>query len=229
MNTESFLHILQFSDGLFPTGAYAHSFGLEALVQAEKVCDARGVETFLRTYLQYSAAPTDAVLAACARHAALAGEIDACVRIDHKVHASKLASELRDASCQMGRQTLRILGELSQDAFVKRFAEKIASEAAYGHQPVAFGIAGAILDLPPKELAAAFLYSTSAVLVGASLRLLPLGQLAGQRILWNIQPLIGELAESIQELREDDIWNFALELEIASMAHETLEARLFRS
>jgi len=229
MLPEAFLPILQFSDGLFPTGAYAHSFGLETLVQAEKVRDAQGVEAFLRTYLRYSAAPTDAVFALCSRRAAKASDLDSCIRIDRKVHASKPAAELREASRQMGRQTLRILADLTKDPFAVRFAQEVAGDSAHGHHPVAFGIAGGILDWPPQQLAAAYLYSTSAVLVGASLRLLPLGQLAGQRILWNIQPFIAELARDIQELQEDDVWNFAPELEIASMNHETLEARLFRS
>jgi urease accessory protein len=58
---------------------------------------------------------------------------------------------------------------------------------------------------------------------------MPLGQLAGQRILWDIQPLIAKLSLDIQSAREQDIWTFAPLLEIASMRHETLEARLFRS
>ena len=229
MNSESFLHLLQFSDGLFPVGGYAHSFGLETFVQNGKVCDAAGVEAFLRTYLRYSAAPTDAVLALCACGAALNDDLDACIRLDHKVHATKSATELREASRQMGRQTLRILNELSNNSFVEKFTQQVNTDAAYGHHPVAFGICGAILDWPPLQLVSAYLYSTSAILVGASLRLMPMGQLAGQRILWNVQPLIAELVASIQHLREEDIWNCAPELEIASMAHETLEARLFRS
>ena len=82
---------------------------------------------------------------------------------------------------------------------------------------------------PAKEMAGAYLYSTSAALVGAALRLMPLGQLAGQRILWNVQPLIAHLAEEVQDKTESDIWSFAPALEIASMRHAMLDARLFRS
>jgi urease accessory protein len=65
--------------------------------------------------------------------------------------------------------------------------------------------------------------------VGAALRLLPLGQLAGQRLLWNVRPLIAALAEDAQDKREADMWSFAPTLEIASMKHTLLDARLFRS
>jgi urease accessory protein len=229
MNTESFLHILQFTDGLFPTGAYAHSFGLETCVQNGEVRDAAGVESFLRVYLEGAAAPTDAVLTLCARVAAIEGDLAACIRLDHKVHATKPAAELREASRQMGKQTLRILAELHDHSLVREFAAEVAIGAAHGHHPVSYGIVGGVLNWPAPESAAAYLYATSAVMVGASLRLLPLGQLAGQRILWNIQPLIAKLARDIQDRGEDDIWTFAPQLEIASMRHETLEARLFRS
>jgi urease accessory protein len=65
--------------------------------------------------------------------------------------------------------------------------------------------------------------------VGAALRLLPLGQLAGQRILWNLNPLIVTLAQEAREKHEAEMWSFAPALEIASMRHAFLDARLFRS
>ena len=82
---------------------------------------------------------------------------------------------------------------------------------------------------PPAEMAAAYLYSTSAALVGAALRLIPLGQLAGQRVLGNIRPLIAKLAREAQGKTQADMWTFAPALEIAGMRHALLDARLFRS
>lgn len=229
MNTEAFLHLLQFTDGLFPTGAYAHSFGLETCVQSGEVRDAAGVENFLRVFLEGSAAPTDAVVTLCARSAAIDGDLAACIRLDHKVHATKPAAELREASRQMGKQTLRILADLQDHSLVQDFSSAVVNGTAHGHHAVAYGIAAGVLGWPAEELAAAYLYANCALLVNASLRLMPLGQLAGQRILWDIQPLIAKLSLDIQSAREQDIWTFAPLLEIASMRHETLEARLFRS
>ena len=82
---------------------------------------------------------------------------------------------------------------------------------------------------PLEEMAGAYLYSTSAGLVGAALRLMPLGQLAGQRILWNLRPLIAKLAVEVQGQTEAEMWAFAPALEIAAMRHASLDARLFRS
>ena len=83
---------------------------------------------------------------------------------------------------------------------------------------------------PAEEMASAYLYSTSAALVGAALRLMPLGQLAGQRILWNVRPLIASSGgRDAQDKIRSDMWSFAPALEIASMRHAMLDARLFRS
>jgi urease accessory protein len=227
---DSFLSLLQFTDGLFPAGAYAHSFGLEYHVQSGGVSDAAGVEGFLRAYLGGSAAPTDAVAMLCAARAGKAGDLAACIALDETLDVMKTVSELRDASRQMGRQMLRVVNHLpAQQRVLADFGEAVGNEATPGHHPVVFGIIGGVLAWSPNEMASAYLYSTSAALVGAALRLMPLGQVAGQRILWNIRPLIAKLAADVQGKTQADMWAFAPALEIASMRHASLDARLFRS
>jgi urease accessory protein len=227
---DSFLSLLQFADGLFPAGAYAHSFGLEYYVQSGEVKDAAGVEEFLRAYLEGLVAPTDAVALLCAGRAARAGDVAACLALDETLDAMKTVSELRDASRQMGRQTLRVANHLAGCHHVLvDFGEAVGKGATPGHHPVVFGIMGGVMAWPPEEMAGAYLYSTSAGLVGAALRLMPLGQLAGQRILSNLRPLIAKLAAEVQGKTEPDMWAFAPALEIAAMRHASLDARLFRS
>jgi len=227
---DSFLSLLQFADGLFPAGAYAHSFGLEYYVQSEGVKDAAGVEEFLRAYLEGLAAPTDAVAALCSWRAAQVEDLAACLALDETLDAMKTVSELRDASRQMGRQTLRVANHLPGCHHVLvDFGEAVGKGATPGHHPVVFGIMGGVMVWPPEEMTGAYLYSTSAALVGAALRLMPLGQLAGQRILWNLRPLIAKLAAEVQGKTQAELWGFAPALEIAAMRHASLDARLFRS
>ncbi len=226
---ERFLSLLQFADGLFPAGAYAHSFGLETLVQYGEVKDAAGVEAYLRAYLEGSAGPMDAVAALCAQRAAASEDLAACLALDETLDAMKAARELREASRQMGRQTLRVAMNLSDQALLAEFSRAVTKELTPGHHSVTFGMIGGVMRWDAREAACAYLYSASAALVGAALRLLPLGQLAGQRILWNARPLIAKLAEDAQQMNQDDMSSFAPALEIAGMRHEFLEARLFRS
>ncbi|HVA94312.1 MAG TPA: urease accessory protein UreF [Candidatus Dormibacteraeota bacterium] len=229
MHMDSFLSLLQFSDGLFPAGAYAHSFGLEYYVQSSGVTNAAGVEGFLRAHLESSLAPTDAVALLCARRAGKVGDLPACIALDETLDAMKAAGELRDASRQMGRQTLRVANHMPGQPLLAQYGQAVAQGLAPGHHPVVFGMIGAAMQWPAQEMTGAYLHSFSAALVGAALRLMPLGQLAGQRILWNVHPLIAKLAGEAQGKTQEEMWSFAPALEIASMRHASLEARLFRS
>lgn len=229
MSTKPWTSLLQFSDGLFPAGAYAHSFGLEWYVQAEIVGDAASLEALLRSYLEASVAPTDAVTLLRAWKAASAGDLESCLGVDAIVEALKPAEELRNASRQMGRQTLRIANNLLDHPLVRSFFRMVEECLTPGHHPVAIGIVGGALEWEPQEMISAYLYSSSAALVNAALRLFPLGQLAGQRILWNLQPLFEKLSAGVLDNCEEEIWSFTPALEIAAMRHSTLDARLFRS
>lgn len=229
MSTERLISLLQFADGLFPAGAYAHSFGLETCVQAGAVHDALTVEAFLRAHLEGSAAPLDAAAAVSALRIAQAGDWDACLALDSTLDAMKTASEVREASRQMGRQTLRIATRLSNDSMLAQFSAAVERAETPGHHAAVFGLAGSAMEWSALEVATAYLYSSSSALVGAAMRLMPLGQLAGQQILWNVRPLIAQLAGEIQNRAPDDLWSFAPLIEIAAMQHATLSARLFRS
>src|SRR5690242_17070711 len=200
-----FLSLLQFSDGLFPAGAYAHSFGLESCVQSGEVHDAAGVEAFLRAYLEGCAGPTDAVALVCARRAAANENLPTCLALDETLDAMKTQSELRDASRQMGRQTLRVATHLPCHPLLEQFGKAVADETPPCHHPIVFGMIGGVLGWDALEMTGGYLYSASAALVGATLRLLPLGQLAGQRVLWNVRPLIATLAEEAQDKNERDM------------------------
>lgn len=229
MNTREWTTLLQFSDGLFPAGAYAHSFGLEWYVQAGKIGDAASLESLVRSYLEASVAPTDATLLLCSFKAGCAGDIEDCLRIDAMADALKAADELRNASRQMGRQTLRIANSLLEHDLTQAFFRSVEECRTPGHHPVALGIVGSALHWDPREAIAAYLYTSSALLVNSALRLFPLGQLAGQRILWNLQPLFDRLAAEVLDKNEEDIWSFTPALEVAAMRHSILDARLFRS
>jgi len=244
MDCEAFLGLLQFSDGLFPVGSYAHSFGLESYTAAGTIHDANGVESFLLSYLQGSVAPTDVIAAIASRKAALSEAlgIERCIIIDHQLDAMKSASELRDASRQMGRQTLRIAANLGEPftqhglhgvhgrhKLIPKLFDAVDKSETPGHHAIAFGAVGAVLGWQDAEMACALLYSTCAGLAAAALRLLPLGQLAGQRILRSLAPSIASLAKEVQGADLADIWSFAPGIEIAAMRHALLDARLFRS
>ena len=229
MNPEATITMLQFADGLFPAGAYAHSFGLETYVARGIVSHAGDVEQLLRAHLQGSAGPTDAVAIVSALRATSLKDLDQCLELDSLIDAMKPALELRNASRQMGRQTARIADALVEHPILREFARLASADITPCHHSVVFGIAGGAQGWPPFEAAAAYLYSSTAAIVGAALRLIPLGQLKGQLIIRNLTPLIGTLASEATAKGVHEIAGFVPALEIASMRHAAMDARLFRS
>ncbi len=223
------LTVLQFADGLFPSGGFAHSFGLETYAQAGMVCDAGGLEAFVRVHLEGGAGPADAVVAALAAHAGIGGDLEACVALDQRLDAMKTVPEFRAASRQMGRQTARVAAALAGDPFTAGLARTIDDELTPGHHAAVFGAVTGRAGASPETVATAFLYSTAALLVGAGLRLLPIGQLEGQRVLAAMREPIARLARAAAAAEVDDVWSFTPGLEVAGLRHAELDRRLFRS
>lgn len=229
MTGESFLSLLQFADGLFPAGAYAHSLGLEYYVQVGRVRDAGSVEGFVRAHLRGTAATTDAVAAVNTLRAARAHDLASCLEFDAILEAMKPAAEMREASRQFGRQMLRVATALLADPVAREFSSLAEENRTACHHAIVYGIVGAAQDWEPGETVRAYLYSTASAISAAALRLIPLGQLQGQTVVRNVLPLINLLADECLEMGISEMQAFAPGLEIASMRHARLEARLFRS
>ena len=238
---EGLLALLQFSDGLFPAGGFAHSLGLETLVQRDRVRDRADLEDLLAAQLEGSAGPADAVAVALSVRHAEAGRLDRLIDVDERLDAMKAVPEFRAASRQMGRQTVRVAAALAArpsgndllaspgvDA-VGALHDAIERGVTPGHHAVAFGAVTGRAGVDAELAAAAFLQSSCAGLVGAALRLLPIGQVDGQRVLAALRPLVADLAVRAAAADLDGMWSFTPALEIAGIHHADLDARLFRS
>jgi len=223
------LTLLQFADGLFPAGGFAHSFGLETYVQDGRVRDRQGLETFVAAHLEGSAGPADAGAVAIA--VGLAGRDDAAgwLALDARLDAMKTVPEFRTASRQMGRQTLRIAAGIADDPFLAGLALAVEDGRAVAHHATVFGAAVGRGGSDPARAAAAYLYSSAALLVGAGLRLIALGQLDGQRVLAAMRERIERLATAAATATVDELWSFNPAIELAGIQHAGLEMRLFRS
>jgi urease accessory protein len=227
--TEAWLAALQFADGLFPAGGFAHSLGLETYVQDGVVRDRAGLEAFVGAFLDGSAGPTDAVAVAVAVRLAAEGDVASWLELDTRLEAMKPVPESREASRQMGRQTLRVAAALGPDRVLAELAHAVAEGLAPGHHAAVFGAALGRAGVEPEVAAAAYLHSTVTLLVGAGLRLMALGQLDGQRVVAAMRPRIARLAAAAAAAAPAEMWSFNPGLELAGIRHATLDTRLFRS
>ena len=223
------LAVLHLADGLFPAGGFAHSFGLETYAQDGRVHDRATLQAFVAAQLEGAAGPSDAVAVAAAVRAATAGDHATWLEIDGRLEAMKAVPEFRAASRQMGRQTARVATAVTQDAFMATVASAIDDALTAGHHAAVFGAAVGRRGVEPEAAAAAFLYSTAALLIGAGLRLIALGQIEGQRVLTAVLPRIGRLAAEAAATPLGEMWSFTPALELAGLRHAGLEMRLFRS
>src|SRR3989442_15148943 len=181
----SFLH---FADSAFPTGGYAHSFGLETYCQAGLVRGREALERFPVAQIGGSAGPCDATAAVSRLRAAAREDLQACREVDAMLEAMKTVKEFREGSRQMGRQTLRVAAALTGDSRLATYSADVDKALVPGHHAVGYGLTAAVLGWEAEAAAAAYLYSTTALLIGAALRLLSMGQMEGQRVLWALHP-----------------------------------------
>jgi urease accessory protein len=95
--------------------------------------------------------------------------------------------------------------------------------------PVAVATACAGHAIPPTPALAAYLHAQAATLISAGVRLIPLGQTDGQRILAALEPVVTAAAARAIATPLDEVGGASFRVDIAGMRHEAQYTRLFRS
>lgn len=157
------------------------------------------------------------------------GEVSLAAEVDRELDSTKLSRESRMASRQMGRQVMRMAADqLRGKAVLGEYRDAMESEQVPGHSAVCFGLTLGASGWEPEATVAAFLYQTAVGFVSAAMRLSPIGQHEGQRILSEWLPLIDRISrETGSETTMMSSWSPIQD--IYSMRHGRLEWRLFRS
>ena len=221
----SALPLLIWLSPAFPVGAFAYSHGLEAAVEAGDITNAATLQAWLDDLVRFGSLRTDALLAACAWRAAVAGDMAAIIEINDLTLALAPSRERHLETTGQGNAFVTavqaswpsdLMGELAQGA----------DAIAY---PVAVAVAAAAHGVPLPALLDAFLVAFAGNLVSAAVRLGPVGQTDGQRIIARLVPALREAAQMAATGTLDDLGSAALRSDIAAMRHETQYSRLFRS
>ena len=223
---KSLLTLLQLTDSFFPTGAFAHSFGLETYVQFELVNDPETFKMFLRSTLHHGLRNSDAVAIGLAYKAT---EIKVVVDLDARLTAMKIARESREGSIKIGKQFLRNTAILERNEMLHSYAEKVQSGKCAGHHPIAYGLVASTagIDLFPGILG--YLHAHVVGLVSAAVRLVPLKPTDGQGIIEKVRPDLIDIARFAEGAGIEDLSGFTPGLDIRGMQHERLYSRLFIS
>lgn len=233
--------LLQLADSALPTGAFSNSFGLEGYLESGEVASEDQLLAWLREYLAVQLALTDAVAIRRACRAVPtpqeAGRSGASARnreadlaaLDAELSALLVPRQIREASTRMGRRLLEIAADAFPSCAADAYAGSVRAGACAGHFVLAFAVAGAGQGFDEETLVEAYLHSSLATMVANAVRAIPLGQLAGQRVLAALGTEIPAAAERSRTLDEFDFGAAAPALEIRQMRHEHQHARLFAS
>ena len=221
MNAAALLHLLQFASPALPIGGYSYSQGLEAAIEQGLVTDAASARAWIGDYLHLVMATWDAPLLWRLMAAFAGGDIDAVALWSERFIASRDTFEFRAESIQMGYSLVRLVAELGV-ADVSQLDDEVAL-------PTAFACAVAGLAIPPADALAAWLFSWAENQVLVCVKSIPLGQVAGQRLLLSLRPDIELAAGSAQTISDADLSNWAPGLSMLSMQHEVQHGRLYRS
>lgn len=227
MRQRALLSLLQVSDTAFPTGAFAHSLGLEAFFEAGKLTGPEDLEEVVKFHLD-AAATSDCVALRAAYNAALPEEL---TRIDRLLSATKLTRELRTASGATGRRFLASVGALDAEGggLFEGFSGLVREGASPGNLAVGYGAVARHLGVGLDGMLAAYLYSTAAALVAAGQKLIPLGGSAAQRVLHGLGEEILLTARKSASPQVEDMYAFTPLLDVRSMHHERQRTRLYIS
>ncbi len=210
------LRLLAWLSPAFPTGAYAYSHGLEWAVEARDVTDTASLHAWLADTLTHGAGRTDAILL---RHAHRAANVPHDLEEIAELAAAAMPSRERQAEAlDQGSAFVTAATTWSPLLLPQRVTYAVAVGAFAGAN-----------HIDEDDTTLSYLHAFTSNLISAAVRLVPLGQTAGLRVLAAMEPTIVHVAEQTRDAALDDIGGCVFRADLAAMRHETQYTRLFRS
>ena len=202
----SLLRLLTWASPAFPTGGYAYSHGLEWAVEAGDLQTEAQALDWIDAVLSDGTGRQDAILMRAA-------------------YAGSDVAALAAATAPSAERRAETVGQGAAFALAAAVWDDV-SAAAY---PVAWGNLARQQGVSVDDAMLAMLHALAANLVSAAVRLVPLGQTAGLRIMAALQPTILRIARDPADDPTKDLGGACFRSDIAAMRHETQYTRLFRT
>ncbi len=211
--TDPLLYLVQWMSPAFPVGAFAYSHGLETEIAEGRITSAAQLKDWLSDIVAHGAGHADVVLL-------------------HESHAAAPADrhaidDLARAFCPSGERLKET--DLQGAAFCDTVNRVWSLDLPRWTYPVAVGAAAHAKDIPVAQTARLFAHGFISNLVSAAVRLVPLGQTDGQQVLSDLIPLIEHTCDTALATPLSAITANTFASDIASMRHETLTTRIFRT
>jgi urease accessory protein len=202
------LRLTQILSPAFPIGSFAHSQGLEWAIASGAVRDGAGMKAWVGAVIRQGSGFADAVFLSMGRRAD--ADFAALTEL-YEAYIPSSGRRLEAAELGRGFGALTTVGPLDLPYILA-----VARETA-------------ALDVPEAEVLALYLQALSIQLLSVAVRFMPMGQAEAQRILAALAPVIADTAQRAEGAGEEALCTFTPGADIAAMAQEHMETRIFRS
>ncbi len=220
------LPLLVWLSPAFPVGSFAYSHGIEWAFEAGDVTDAKSTEAWIADLIECGGPWSDCVLLAAAHRAASEKDVDTLKGISDLAAALAPSRERKLETMAQGEAFMNAISAAWGNKSFEKCSGAIGKEVAY---PVAVGLVSATHEIPLRVTLESYLLAVVSNFVSAAVRLIPLGQTDGTKIVSKLTPRVRGIAARAEKSTLDDVGGAAIRSDIASMKHETQYTRLFRS
>jgi urease accessory protein len=226
MNERTLYRLMAWLSPSYPVGAFSYSHGIEWLVETGDIRDGRTLTQWISHILRHGSGRNDAIFFAHAHRAVTEKHEAALMNIVELAGASVASAERHLETTAQGRAFAETTAKTWVSSTLDRLLADDDRMIAY---PVAVAIAAADHGIDLPSALAAYLHAFAANLVSAGVRLVPLGQTAGQIAITRLEVQVAEAVTVGIETPLEDIGGAAFLMDMAAMKHETQYTRLFRS
>ena len=218
-NFNSILKLLTWNNQAYPIGSYSFSSGLEYAIEINLISTAKELQDWLKNLLKFGNLQSDAILLK------EAWKIKTCKKDKDITDLNRFAISLNQSkekyieSYEQGKSFIKI----SKESWSHKFPRETLMF------PIAYACSAVQENISLEDTLLSFLHSNLCNLLGAGIKLLPLGQTEGQKIQLQINKYIEKEYKSILKKNLNYIGSCGWVNDIVSMKHEHQFTRLFRT
>jgi urease accessory protein len=220
------VRLMTFLSPAFPVGAFSYSHGLEWAIDTKVVGNAAVLAGWIEDLLSRGSLWSDAVIFRCAHEAASRRDDAQVLAIAELAKSLAPSRERHLETMAMGEAFLAAVRAAWPEDALNRLFVATCGRVAY---PVAVGAVAAIHAIPLEDALPVYLNALAANLVSVAVRLVPLGQSEGLRVIAKMEPVVLAISERAARATIDDVGSTTIRSDIASMKHETQYSRVFRT
>jgi urease accessory protein len=210
----------------YPVGAFSYSGGIEWAVETGDIKDAETLKRWLSVMIAEGGGFSDAVFFVYAHRAACEDDAVKLREVAELAAAFAPSKERHLETTAQGRAFIEATRAAWDCPALERLAAAWDGPVAY---PVAVAVTAAGHGIAAEPALGAYLHAVAANLISAGVRLIPLGQTDGQRLLAAFEPIVAATSARALAIPLDQVGGAAFRADLAGMHHETQYTRLFRS